>query len=128
MLARFASLGLLTTVLACGGAQTSAPHESGDSVQVVELVVTSGVPQPPPKETSIGVGTALTLRVEGLGPAHASVLAPDGSAVTTTDAPLTRDDGSVVGTEQRFTPQVAGTYRVVITDAPSVDLARVVAR
>ncbi|HVH47260.1 MAG TPA: hypothetical protein VM925_33215 [Labilithrix sp.] len=133
MPARFALFGFIGVMLGCGRTQSSAAHEtaheSRDAPQVVEIVVTSGVPQPAPQDTHVGIGAPLTLRVEGLGPARARVLAPDGSAVVTTDTPLTRDGShNVVGTEQRFTPQAAGTYRVVHAEAPSVDLARVIAR
>jgi hypothetical protein len=51
------------------------------------------------------------------------IFAPDGSRVATNDTPLL-SDGSIVGTEQRFTPRVQGTYRVEHAEATGLVLAQ----
>ncbi len=94
---------------------------------VVSVAVLSGRPQPAPVRASARVGATVVARIEGLGPARVVVLAPDGTRVTTTDAPLRRD-GNVVGTEQRFVVSQAGAYQLAVAEAPEVVVGVVDAR
>ncbi len=105
---------------ACGGSVDARP---GNAVpQVVSIDVFSGRPQPPPAESSVRVGVVVAVRLIGLGPPEALVIAPDGSPVETVSLPV-KKDGDVVGSEQRFTPRVGGIFRVVESSS-GLDLAR----
>lgn len=101
-------------VLAAGCASdppSSPPKDAATPSTTIEIAVLSGRPQPPPATSSVRVGSAVVLRLSGLGPPSAIVVGPDGSAISTADAPL-RKDGSTVGVEHRFTPSKRGAYRV----------------
>lgn len=107
---------LASVAAACGGATEdsgvrAAPSAEQASEKTVDVSVYSGRPQPPPETTAVRVGAGVNLRLSGLGPPTAVIVGPDGAPVTTVDAPY-KKDGSVVGTEQRFTPKAKGVYRV----------------
>lgn len=117
--------GTVLALLSCGGKQATAA--SDNAAAVVDVIVTSGVPQPPPKAVVVNVGSSVIVRVEGLGQPRATVLGPDGARVTTADAPFVRD-GKIGGTQHQFTPQAAGTYRVELSEVQGLELARVTAK
>jgi hypothetical protein len=96
---------------------------SANEEQTISLSVMSGRPQPPPQDFGVRVGTPVTVRVVGLGPARAAVFGPDGMPVATVDAPL-RQEGGIIGTEQRFTPGAAGSYRIEHAEVAGLVLAR----
>ena len=104
------------------------PREpEGRDPQVVPLLVFSGREQPPAETRPVRLRTPVVVQTRGLGPPRVLVEGPDGARVPTVDAPLLHD-GAVSGTEQRFTPTVAGTYRLTLVDAPTTVLALLTAR
>lgn len=88
------------------------------SEQRVDVMVTSGRPQPPAQEVAVRAGEPVVVHAEGLGPPRVIVFAPDGALVPTTD----------VASGQRFVPSAPGTYRVEHAEAPGLVLANVVAK
>jgi hypothetical protein len=119
----FAFLLLLPVLPAChaeGSVKESEP-------QRITLRVYSGRPQPPAETLSVRVGVPIVVQTEGLGPPQVIVEGPDRARVPTAEAPSVRD-GSSSGVEQRFTLVAAGTYRVVLAEAPTIVLALLAAR
>lgn len=110
---RLAAVALLVGLLACG--HTEKTEASAPAPVVLSLVVYSGRPQPPPETTAVRIGTEVTLRVQGLGPARARVFAPDGTETPTRDT----------GADQHFTPSSPGKWRIELRDATGVVLAYV---
>lgn len=104
----------LVLVTGCANAEPSvhaspAPAaKSAADASSFTLNVFSGREQPAASTEHVATGQEVTLVVRGLGPARAKVMAPDGSAVATTD---TVESGNVV---HRFRPSVAGRYRIVV--------------
>ncbi|MEP7124039.1 MAG: hypothetical protein ABJE95_24140 [Byssovorax sp.] len=111
----------------CGAEPSAAttPVESASpaGAKTIEIAVMSGREQPPPTDWPVALGAPVTLRLVGLGPPKAIIHAPDGSPITTVDAPIKGKTG-VNGTELVFTPTVPGVYQVHQADAPTVILAR----
>jgi hypothetical protein len=88
----------------------------GEDAGSFTLNVLSGREQPPAKTEHVAPDQQVTLVIRGLGPARAKVIAPDGSAVATTD---TVESGNVV---HRFRPSVAGRYRIVVAGSEATAL------
>ncbi|MFO0741762.1 MAG: hypothetical protein U0270_38050 [Labilithrix sp.] len=101
----------LALLLAACGHQDAAP--AAPAPVKLSLVVYSGRENPPPQTTAVRVGAAVSVHLEGLGPPRARVLAPDGSEMPT------RTEGS----EQRFTVNAAGRWRIELEGDPGSVLA-----